>query len=62
MIINDLITLFRIRGTNTRQGRGKMVFPSGQILEGWFKNNELNGKGRMIYKTGIVYTGMCVNG
>ena len=46
-----------IKGTNTRQGKGKLTWPDGSIYEGWFKGDRANGTGRLIHVDGSVYEG-----
>jgi hypothetical protein len=40
-----------------RQGRGYCIHKDGSLLEGHWKNNELNGRGRKISIRGDVYVG-----
>ena len=41
---------------------GKKIFSNGDIEEGPFSNNELNGKGKKTYSAGSVYEGEFING
>ena len=40
-----------------RNGSGRMVYSSGNIYEGTWKDDQLDGSGTMTYKSGAVYTG-----
>ena len=42
---------------NTRQGKGRQIWPDGSMYEGWWKDNKANGKGRLIHADGDVYDG-----
>jgi len=43
-------------------GKGKMVWPNGEMYEGLWKNNERSGKGRNLYHNGDIYEGEFVKG
>lgn len=45
------------RGSETRQGKGKQIWPDGSMYEGYWINNKANGKGRLIHADGDVYDG-----
>ena len=46
-----------------KDGFGKMTFPNGDIYEGEWKENVINGEGSYTYKkTGDIYSGSWVNG
>lgn len=34
---------------------------SGELHEGWFKNNEMTGRGRIIWKNGAMFEGEFLN-
>ena len=42
-------------------GLGFMIWPSGSIYEGYWKNNMANGRGRFISANGDVYEGLFFN-
>ena len=46
--------------TNTAEGQGILLYNSGAIYEGYFKNSVKYGEGRMIGYTGVVYTGQWI--
>ena len=48
-----------LKGTQIRQGRGKVVWPDGSTYEGYWANNKANGKGRLIHNNGNYYEGQC---
>ncbi|MCB0511509.1 MAG: hypothetical protein KDC72_03110, partial [Bacteroidetes bacterium] len=45
-----------------RNGKGKMVWESGDIYEGEWLNDEIHGKGKITYANGNIYEGDFVNG
>jgi hypothetical protein len=47
--------------SNTRDGRGKQIWPDGSLYEGFWRNDKANGKGRLIHSDGDVYEGDWVN-
>ena len=47
--------------TNLREGVGILVWKSGSIYEGYWKNDMANGKGRLIHANGDVYEGDWIN-
>jgi hypothetical protein len=47
--------------SNTREGRGKQIWPDGSLYEGFWRNDKANGKGRLIHSDGDVYEGDWVN-
>ena len=46
-----------IKGTETRQGRGKLVRPNGSLYQGMWLDSSPNGLGRTIYSNCNVYIG-----
>ena len=42
------------RGTTNLEGHGIYRFEDGDVLEGYWHDDELNGKGRVIYTDGII--------
>ena len=44
-------------GTGEKHGMGVLVWPSGDLYEGYWKHNQQNGKGRLIHANKDVYTG-----
>jgi len=42
---------------NKANGFGRLVMPNGDIFEGSFINNYLEGDGKCIYARGPIYTG-----
>jgi hypothetical protein len=49
-------------GQKVIQGRGRMVWPNGEIYEGWWKHGHRWGKGRNMYENGDVYEGEFYDG
>jgi hypothetical protein len=37
--------------------KGKMIFPNGDVYEGSFENDVINGKGKLVTKNGLIYEG-----
>lgn len=46
-----------VTGTQTRQGKGKLIWPDGSIYEGWWKDSVAYGMGRLVHQKGDVYIG-----
>jgi hypothetical protein len=44
-----------------KHGKGRLKFPSGEIQDGEFKNDKLNGQGQILLVTGERYVGMFKN-
>ena len=55
------LLLFRVEGTDTRQGRGIQIWLDGSRYEGYWVNNKANGRGRLIHADGDVYEGEWLN-
>jgi len=53
---------FEHGGKQFIQGKGKMVWPNGEIYEGWWQQGRRWGRGRNIYKNGDMYDGEFVDG
>lgn len=45
-----------------KHGRGKLVYPSGTVYEGYWRNNLENGRGRITFINGDIYQGYFKNG
>jgi hypothetical protein len=46
-----------LMGTETRHGKGIIVFPEGAVYEGQIKDNRATGFGRHVSATGEIYVG-----
>lgn len=44
------------------KGKGKMFFKNGDVFDGEFSKDEIEGKGQMIYADDRIYTGNWKNG
>jgi hypothetical protein len=42
-------------GEDTRQGKGKQIWPDGSMYDGWWIDNKAEGRGRLIHVDGDVY-------
>lgn len=60
-ILIIFILFYRLKGTTTRQGFGKQLWPDGSLYEGHMKNNKINGDGRMIHADGDIYEGAWID-
>ena len=47
--------------TEMRHGRGKYIWPDGEVYEGYWLYDRMHGYGRKIYEDGTVYTGAWLN-
>lgn len=45
-----------------RQGKGKLIYKSGEIYEGNFLNNKRHGHGKFTWESGLIYEGLWENG
>ena len=47
--------------TEMRHGKGKFIWPDGEVYEGYWLFDKMHGFGRKIYEDGTVYTGGWLN-
>lgn len=44
-------------GTETRQGRGRIVWSNGSVYIGWWRDDMANGEGQLTHNNGEMYKG-----
>lgn len=45
-----------------REGKGRLVLASGDVMDGWFKDGEFHGEGAKTTAGGYVFSGMWQGG